>query len=75
MQLGERIAAVVHALDLEVLGVQILGEHLAQLAVVVHEQNARLARRGGLGMRIVERARHGLISRARAQFPAIFERQ
>ena len=45
LQLGERIAAVVHALDLEMLGAQILGEHLAQLAVVVDQQYARLARR------------------------------
>jgi hypothetical protein len=29
---------------LEMLGVEVLGEHLAQLPIVVHEQHSRLAR-------------------------------
>ena len=48
LELVERVAAVVHALHLEVLGLQIFGEHLAELAVVVHQQHARLARRCGV---------------------------
>jgi Spy/CpxP family protein refolding chaperone len=35
----------VHALDLEVLGVQIFGQHLAQLAIVVDEQRPPRGRR------------------------------
>ncbi len=58
----ERIAAVVHALDLEVFGVQIFGEHLAQFAIVVDEQNSRLALRRGLRLRLAGRVGHKLNS-------------
>ncbi len=39
----KRVAAVVHALHIEVLGAQIFGQHLTQLAIVVDQQHARLA--------------------------------
>ncbi len=41
---GQRVAAVMHAPDLEMLGAQVFAEHLAQLAVVVDEQDAGVAR-------------------------------
>jgi hypothetical protein len=44
LQNFQGIAAVVHALHIEVFGVQILGEHLTKFAVVVDQQNPRLAR-------------------------------
>ena len=37
---AQRIAAVVHAPDLEMFSAQILGEHLAQLPIVIDDQNA-----------------------------------
>jgi hypothetical protein len=42
LQFLQRVAAVVHALDVEMLGFQVLGEHLTQFAVVVDQQHARL---------------------------------
>src|SRR6266403_774748 len=42
-QLFQSVAAVVHALHLEVLGVQVFGEHLTELTIVVHQQHSRLA--------------------------------
>jgi hypothetical protein len=40
LQFGQGFAAVVHALDLEMLGFQILREHLTQFAVVIDQQHA-----------------------------------
>ena len=57
LELVERIAAVVHALDLEMFGAQVFAEHLTKLAIVIHQQHARLARcRARIGL--VERACH-----------------
>jgi hypothetical protein len=41
LQLFQRLASVVHALHVEVLGVQILGEHLTEFAVIVDQQDSR----------------------------------
>src|ERR1700677_2933317 len=53
LQYFQGVAAVVHALDLEVLGVQVFGEHLTKFAVVVDQQNPRLARLAVIRLRWV----------------------
>jgi hypothetical protein len=49
LQLRERVTAIVHARHLEVLGFEILDQHLTELPVVVHEQYSGLARPGAVG--------------------------
>ena len=47
-QFRQRIAAVVHAFHVEMFGVQILGEHLTELAVIIDQQHARLGIAGSV---------------------------
>jgi len=68
LEQSERIAAVVHALDLEMLCAQVLAEHLTKLAIIIHQEHARIACRRP-AIRLIDRACHMQHSHVDRSFP------